>query len=928
MKINLEINGKEYSPGISRDDMTLLRYLRDRLLFTGAKNGCGEGHCGACTVIIDGKAKLSCLVKMKTLEGCRVETPEALSTGGSVHAIVYSYVAEGAVQCGFCTPGCIMSTKALLDRVPDPSVQEIQKALTRNICRCTGYTKIVKAVQRASSLILEGRVWIEREKIFPETVRPVGVSVPRVDAVAKATGELRFADDLFFPDMLYAKVLRSEYPHAEITGIDVSRARKTKGVAAVLTAGDIPGRNAFGPITADQPVFADKKVRYLGDAIAAVYAETESAAEEALSKISVEYAPLPVVSTEENALKEGAVLLHGTERTGNIFSHMESGRGDTVQGFSEADIVLEGEYTTQYVEHGYLEPESGVGVPGENGRITIYVGSQGPEADIKEIAPVLGVPAEKIHIAHMPVGGAFGGKEDVSVQIIIALGVMKTGRPVKYTFTRRESIRTSGKINSQRLRYKTGVTRDGKITAVKAEILARAGAYASVEEAVILRSVSFAAGPYMVPHGEIKADAYYCNNMPTCAMRGFGNPPVTFAAETQMNRLAALLGMDPFEIRLVNALEEGLPSITGERIPYSVGIKKCLNAVRDSLQKEEIPAPRKGWKTGVGIAASYKNVGFGIGMNDSAGAFGKIIKGGKLLLRVGSVDMGQGADTAMAQIVSEEVGWPYSMIVVESADTDRDPRAGMTTASRQTFVSGNAVYEMSKRLKRKLYAFIGKEFHMPVEDICIHGSCVRSLKRDAVILSLPELSRLLVSRGIDMSEEFRYFAPHTSFSLKEPVGGYPKGEGRLHVAYCFAVQAVILEVNPDSGKVVVLKVIAASDTGRPVNPQAVEGQIEGGIAMGLGYGLSEEFRIENGYIQSDSYGKLGLRRIGQTPEIESIIVENPHPEGPYGAKGMSELTISLGAPAVVHALYNALGVWITSLPATPEKVRRALAENR
>ena len=924
MKIHLTINEIEYTPELSDPDMTLLFFLRDVLGLTAAKNGCGEGHCGACTVLIDGKAKLACTTRMKDLDGQHILTPEALSNAESIHCIIYAFVAEGAVQCGFCTPGFIMSAKALLDRNPDPSDADIKKAFARNVCRCTGYVKIINAIRKSAALIREGRTWIQRSELYPDEIAHFGHSVPRIDALAKATGELRFADDLFFENMLYTKVLRSEYPHADILSVDTSEAENMEGVVAVLTAKDVPGENRFGPIVKDQPVLAENRVRYIGDAIVAVYAESDAIAREAVAKIRVDYRPLAVVTELDEALKEDALLLHDNGKESNVFSRMESGRGDVEQGFAEADLILEDDLFTQFVEHAYLEPESGVAVPENDGGVAVYVASQGPEADMEEIAPVLGIDPENVRIAHMPMGGGFGGKEDISVQIIAALGALKTGRPVKYTFTRRESIRTSGKRNSQRLHYKIGVKEDGTITAVKANIDARGGAYASVEEAVILRSVSFAAGPYTIPNAEILARAVYTNNIPTCAMRGFGNPPVTFAMETQLNRVAVQLGMDPFEIRLKNALVEGAPTITGERIRYSVGAKACLLAVREALAKTRLPDPAEGWKRGTGVAMSYKNVGFGLGMDDYAGARGEIVEGGKLLLSIGSVDMGQGSNTAMAQIASETIGWPYARILVQAADTKRDPRAGMTTASRQTFVSGNAVLNMAEKLKEKIYRYLADEFEIDADNIELQGASFSRKDTGEALLSLEAFSTHLRENGITLSEEYRYNAPDTYLKLKEPKEGHSDGEDRLHFAYCFAAQVVILDVNETTGKVQVQKVIAASDTGRPVNPHAVEGQIEGGVVMGLGYALSEECKQEQGRLISDSYGKLGVRRIGQTPEIESIIVENPHEEGPYGAKGMGELPLSSGAPAVVHAIHDALGIWVTSLPVTPEKILSCL----
>ena len=409
-------------------------------------------------------------------------------------------------------------------------------------------------------------------------------------------------------------------------------------------------------------------------------------------------------------------------------------------------------------------------------------------------------------------------------------------------------------------------------------------------------------------------------------MRGFGNPQATFAAEVQLNRLAERLGLDPFEIRLRNILEEGRPTVTGDRIRSSVGARACLEAVREALRRAPPPAPRAGWKAGTGVACSYKNVGLGTGLDDYAGASGEILPDGLLRVRVGSADMGQGSDTVMAQIACQELGWPYSRVLVESGDTDRDPASLITTASRQTFVSGNAVLAMARELKARLLGLAGRQ----VRGAGARPRAARGLLRRGGpgrrLAALGELASLAAADGVTLRAQVRYSAPRTWPDLREPAGGYPEGERRLHAAYCFGAQAVTLEVDPATGRVNVLRVIAANDAGRAVNPAAVEGQMEGGVVMGLGYALSEEFRLEQGRIVTDTLARLGLWRATQVPPIECLIVENPHAEGPYGAKGMSELPVSMAAPAVVSALHEALGVWLTRIPATPERILQALAD--
>jgi len=941
--LHLTVNGREQHIPAGEGERTLLDYLRNTLGLTAAKRGCDEGHCGTCTVLIDGRAELACRKKLSALDGARVLTLEGLTAQagpGALHPLQYAFAVEGAIQCGFCTPGMILAAKALLDRNPDPGEEQVARALARNLCRCTGYVKILRAVRRAAELLRSGRTSIPRAEVMPDTGQPFGKPVPRLDAVAKATGELKFAADLDFPGMLHAAVLRAEQPHAELLELDTAAAERQPGVAAVLTARDVPGRNAFGLLVADQPVCAEGRVRCVGDALAAVVAETEEAARAALEHIRVRCAPFPVLTCPEEALRPGAPLVHerraervgseggGEESSaplpGNVFARKRSGRGEAERGLAEADEVQEAEYSTPFIEHAYLEPECGIAVPEPGGGLTIHVGSQGPWEDRRQVAACLGLAEERVRIAHLPRGGGCGGKEDITVQVIAALGALKTGRPVRLAFGRRESIRASVKRHAMTLRYTTGVKKDGTLTAVKARILADGGAYASVGEVVVQRAVSFGAGPYTLPHADIEAWCVYTNNLPAGAMRGFGNPQSTFAAEVQLNRLAARLGLDPFEIRLRNILTEGQPTVTGDRLRTSVGARACLLAVRDALRRDPALEARPGWRLGTGVACSYKNVGLGTGLDDYGGAAGEILPDGTLRVRVGSADMGQGSDTTMAQIACQVLGWPYSRVQVESGDTGRDPASLITTASRQTFVTGNAVYRMAGKLRERLWAWLAARFGVPAEQIELRGAGFVQLGSGRTLLSIPELAAALAAEGTGMRAEVRYSAPRTWPDLREPAGGHPAGEGRLHAAYCFGAQAVTLEAEPATGRVRVLRVIAASDAGRAVNPAAVEGQMEGGVVMGLGYALSAEFRLARGRIVPGTLARRGLFRAGQVPPIRCLLVEDPHAEGPFGAKGMSELPVSMAAPAVVSALHQALGVWLTAIPATPERVLEAL----
>ncbi len=917
------VNGKEYCENLSDPGVTLLSYLRSVLGLTAAKNGCGEGHCGACTALIDGKPSLTCRVKLADMDGKSVRTLESLGSDTRIHALQHAFLEQGAVQCGFCTPGMVMAAQGLLERNPDPSEDEIRAALRRNLCRCTGYVKIIRAVKTAALHLRQGRIeWNATDLRGPDLVE-IGKPVIPIDGLDKVTGRLKFADDLAVEGMLYAKVLRSEQAHASVEKIDVSKARQVAGVVAVLTAADVPGRNAFGVVIADQPVFAEHKVLWVGEALAAVYAESEVIAERALDLIEVTVRPQQVISNPTEAIQSGASL--HPERKSNLFCEFEAGRGDVEEGFKAADHVAEDEYQTPFIEHAYLEPESCLAVPEPNGRIRLHVASQGPQIDVKQIAASLAVDENVIHISSTPMGGGFGGKEDITVQIIAALGALKTRRPVKLTLTRRESIRVSTKRHAFSMRYRTGITREGRITAVDCQLISDNGAYASVGESVLVRASSFACGPYEVPNARVRGQACFTNSNPAGAMRGYGCPQVSFAAEVQLNRLAAEIGIDPFEVRLRNGLAVGSKTITGERLQYSVGVKECLVAVRDAFLRSELPRPRDGWRIGVGVAASYKNVGIGAGYDDHAEATGEITREGILVLRVGSVDMGQGANTTMAQIAAARLGWPFSKIVVHSGDTDADPFAGVTTASKQTFLTGNAVCQLADRLKERMCAHAAGMLHLDPAELDMAGGMIvkrASLER---LASLESLLAVLGEQHLPMRERCSYSPPATRLRLKESADGSKEEDDRLHVAYCFGAQAFVIEAEEATGRVNVLKVIAASDVGTAINPLAIEGQMEGGIMMGIGYALSEEYRLDRGQVVTGTLAKLGVPRIDRTPEIQCLIVGNPHREGPFGAKGMAELPTSMAAPAIVSAIHDALGVWITSLPATPQKVRAALA---
>ncbi len=917
--VEFSVNGLPVRVTDEVETLTLLDFLRDTLGLTGSKNGCGEGHCGACTVIVNGEARRACLLRVQKLAGARVETIEGLSHAGQLHPAQAAFVREGAVQCGFCTPGMVMATKALLDHNPDPTDADIRVALQHNLCRCTGYTAILRAVRAAAASLQAGQGATVLEEATCSDV--VGQSVLRKDAIGKVTGSLRFAGDLPAEGLLIAKALRSEYPHAQVLAVHTQDAAAVPGVVAVLTAKDIPGRNAFGLIRIDAPVLASDRVRYVGDAIACVYAESATAADEALRLIRVEYQPLEVVATPQRALESDAPQLHDG---GNVLVEFHVQKGDVAAGFAEADVVLENDYLTPFVEHAYLEPESCLAMPDGSGGVSVSVGSQGPYVDRQQIAASLALPDDKVRVIHTPMGGGFGGKEDITVQILAALGAVRLKRPVRMVLTRPESIKVSPKRHAEYLHYKTGVMRDGRLVAVEARIIGDTGAYASAGQAVLLRSAAFACGPYQVPNVKVDSYGVYTNNPPAGAMRGYGSPQVAFAAESQMDELARRLGMDPFEFRLKNALEVGSVTATGHRLTESVGIKDTLVAVREALGREEVREPGPGKRIGIGIASAYKNVGLGPGVVDRAGAIVELERTGRVVMRGGCIDMGQGQNTVMAQMAAQVLGVPYAKVDVITGDTAVCPDSFMTTASRATMLQGNAVTMAAARLREAILDLASREFHLDRETTRLQMGLVVDIASGRRV-PLVEVASRAAQMGALLLAEAQYTAPeaYRNLIVDEALLMADPEKYRLHVAYCYSTQAAIVEVDEATGEVRPLKIIAAQDVGKAIHPQNIRGQIEGGVMMGVGYALHEELVVQGGHVVTDTLRKLKVPHIGDAPEIVSLIVEDPHPLGPFTAKGMAELPVAPTAPAITNAIRDAVGVRIRQLPATAQRVQAA-----
>ncbi|HEY45019.1 MAG TPA: molybdopterin-dependent oxidoreductase, partial [Anaerolineae bacterium] len=609
ISVQFVVNDREVKADVP-PDMNLMQFLRREMWLVGTKNGCESGHCGTCTVIVDGVARRACLVKMKRIEGAKVETIEGLSKNGDLHPLQQAFIETGAVQCGYCTPGMIMTGKALLDSNPDPTPEEIKAALTtnRNLCRCTGYVSIVEAVQLAAER-MAGKGPLE---LHPDARELISNSQLRGEAIKKVTGSCVYADDIEMDGMLYGKILWATHPHARIINIDTSEAEAVEGVALVLTAKDIPGKNQAGLIVRDQPAIADEKTRYIGDSLASVFAETLEIAEIAREKIRVEYEVLPGVFSPQEAAKPDAPRVHDG---GNLVKHAAIVRGDVDQAFAECEVVIEETYSTPFIEHAFLEPESAIAYPDGEGGVVLQLGSQTIFDDRTQLSEILGLPEEKIRVIQVAQGGSFGGKEDLILQQHLTMAALRTGRPVKTTLTREESLRVHPKRHPSWIRYKTGADRDGRILAIEAEIILDAGAYTSLSIDVLENTVVFAAGPYYVPNLRIHWSVWYTNNVPCGAMRGFGVNQIAVGLEQQIDAMARALDIDPFEFRTINAVVAGLPTGADHVLEEGVdGIKETIQAAQQAYRQTELPAETNGKKIGVGVACAVKNVGFGHGI--------------------------------------------------------------------------------------------------------------------------------------------------------------------------------------------------------------------------------------------------------------------------------------------------------------------------
>ncbi len=924
--IKLIVNDETHTLSVKPGE-TLANLLRERLHLTGTKIGCEEAECGACTVLVNDEPVLSCVYPAGRADGKKIVTVEGLAKkvhqALKLHPLQEAFVKHGAVQCGFCIPGQIMTAFALLKRNPNPTPEEVRYALKDTLCRCGGYQMIEKAILAAAQTLRTGEP-LNLPEIHESIHRRdvVGRKHLRPDAIDKVTGKAIFTDDLHFEGMLYAKVRRSLIPHGILRSLDISKAEALKGVHAVLTAEDIPGEQNHGLIISDWPtlVGVGQRVRYVGDAIAIIAAESPEIAALASELIEAEFELLHIISNPVQALQEDQIKIHNK---GNLLKHIKVRKGDVSLGFADSDIILEHTFHTQTTDHAFMEPECSVAVPTPDGRMEVYVGSQIPYQDRSQIARVMGWEESRIRIVGQNMGGGFGGKEDIAGQIHATLLANATKRPVKLLYDRHESLLAHPKRHATQIRVKIGAKKSGKILAVETELFGDTGAYASLGEKVMTRATTHSAGPYDVPHVRNDCYAMYTNNPPAGAFRGFGVTQSAFAVESIMDMLAVELDIDPFTLRKINGLHINSETNTGQILEESVGLLECLEKLEAEIKKND-PQPFqpkvnpddpnlvRSW----GIAAAYKNTGLGGGAPDFSHAEIELFEDGFIEIRSSAAELGQGLVAVMQMIVSEEMSISPEKVRVLVMDTDLSPDGGPTTASRQTYITGNAARLASQKLLNAIRSYLSEAYDIHPEKLRIENSHAQI---NGERISYGEIVKKMKAAGYSTSALYRYEAPET-----KPLGS----GGDMHFAYSYSVQAAEVEVNKFTGEVNVLKVISANDVGMAINPLGLEGQIEGGVMMGLGHALTEEFIVEEGQIVTDYLARYRIPGILLTPEIKSIIIEQPTADGPYGAKGVGEISSIPTTPAITNAIFNAVGVRIDKTPIDQEEIARALWKNK
>jgi len=912
--IEVRINGQKVRSSAHGNE-TLLEFLREQLSLTGTKRGCDHGDCGACTVLIDGQPVNSCLILVSEVAGKDITTIEGLSQDGKLHPLQQAFVDYNAVQCGFCTPGMILTAVALLNENPNPTPEKIRQYLQGNLCRCTGYSKIVQAIQAAASR------YSHKEERLTTTAE-----VKRLEAPEKTTGNATFTGDMKRQGMLTGMILRSQIPHARIRKVKTEKARPIPGVAAVITAQDFPDiRTGF--LIQDEVVLARDRIRYIGEPVAAVAAIDVQTAQRALDLIELEVDELPAVFDFDHSIDANAPLIHEKfkeytskmpfNRERNICLQTRIKKGDIKSGFAESDEIFEDRYTMPVVHQAPLEPRAVLAEVDHNGRLHVWCCTARPFNIRSGLAEILSLPMSDIWVTGTRIGGGFGGKGEISIEPIVAMLALKTKRPVKVEMTRKEDFLAGTPRHAMEISIKTGVKKDGTLLARQAQIKVDTGAYAYFGPLTTSNAVLLIAGPYNIPNLSIEGICVYTNKISCGPCRGPGAPQAHFAAETQMDRIARKLGMDPIELRMKNALKANDLTATGQVLAEG-GYQEALAQLKKYMEEHltVLPVAEEGKALGVGVAGGFWGMPGG-----GSSATVRLNEDGTAILSMGSVEIGAGSDTAMALLVSEELGIPLKRIRVISGDTDTCPFDFGAIGSRTTRAMGVAVHQAIDGVKEQLLAFAEHHLEAPREILKFGDGRIYVSERPEVAIPIAKAVHLLtVVKGGPVVATGTNTTPNPPFNpefVESPVA-----PSRPFFAY--GAQAVAVQVDKTTGKVDVLKVVAAHNVGKAVFRAGIEGQIQGGVAMGLGYGLSEEVIFSNGKVLNESFLDYRLPTMMDVPEIVPVIVEKENARSPEDIRGIGEPATIPTAAAVANAVYDAIGVRVNHLPLTPEKVYWAL----
>ncbi|MEM3448577.1 MAG: molybdopterin cofactor-binding domain-containing protein [Nitrososphaerota archaeon] len=909
-KIQFKLNGKEVEAKV-QEGLRALDLLREELGLTGTKEGCGRGECGACTILLDGKPVNSCLLFADKLEGKEVITIEGLSSEQGLHPLQRSFLKEGAIQCGFCTPGMILSAKSLVDSASELEEENVVEALSGNICRCTGYKKILEAVKNSCSL---------EEDVSSNSY--IGQKVPKKDGVELVTGKAKFASDLSFPGIVFAIKKVAGFPSGILKKVSIEEALKSQGVLAVFLPSDIPGPNKIGILPPyDQPLLCNSEIRYQGDGVALVVAQTREQAERASKLIRCEIEPLNPILEVEEALEEASRKIHPE---GNITYTRKLLKGNVEEGFSQSDLILETTYRTSIQEHAYLEPEAVVAVPENDGRITIYASCQSPFHLRLHIANNLNLPASKIRVVQPFVGGSFGGKDDVATEMgcLAGMAALRLGRPVKMVHTREEVMTEANVRHPAIINIKTGVKRDGTILARKINIILDGGAYASESPFVVMKTLLHAAGPYRIPHLDITSTAVYTNKIYAGAMRGFGVPQVTYASESQIDEIAKALSLDRLEIRKKNALLPGDSNATGQIFTTSLGLMATIQAIEGKVdwkkaEKEARYESTPRYRRGVGIACMQQGISNGAEGIDITSASVQLIQDGSAVVNVGLSEMGQGSRTVYAQIAAEVLGLSLDRVSVRQVDTDLVHDSGVTVASRSTTTCGKAVELAALQVKESLLKMAGIMFQTEPEKILLKDNMALFKENPEAKIPISQVATAAYWSGFPLMHLSIYKAPESRYN-------HETHQGDIYIAYNYGTHFMKVEVDTWTGKVKVLKHLACHDIGRVINLLGAEGQVEGASLMGVGFAHLEELLVKNGIVINPNFSDYWIPTIQDRIPTEVIFVEDPNPNGPFGAKGIGEPPLAGAAAAFVNAVSDALEIPFRRLPLKPQAIVEAL----